>query len=179
MKHNYMGENIRIYRERAKLTQQQLADKVGVSWEMISRYERDESSALRNIDTLSTALNVSKTHLLEKHIPERYSNMEYKIPLFVKLPSLNSFIPNRTNYFYTCPEWILHKDRECIAIESSLVDNDCTEFKKDGVLYVSTKIKPKSNDPVILNGSKKLIVKRYTDSDSKVLGVVLAQEVRY
>ena len=42
MKNNYIGENIRTYRARANLTQQQLADKVGVSWEMISRYERQE-----------------------------------------------------------------------------------------------------------------------------------------
>jgi DNA-binding XRE family transcriptional regulator len=35
MEHSYIAENIKRYRERANMTQQQLADKVGVSWEMI------------------------------------------------------------------------------------------------------------------------------------------------
>jgi transcriptional regulator with XRE-family HTH domain len=174
-----MGENIRIYRERANLTQQELADRVGVTWEMISRYEREESSALKNLEKLSKALNVSKIQLLEKHIPERYSNMEYKVPLFVQIPPLNRFSINQTNYYYSCPEWILQRDRESIAIDATLVECENCEFNKNGILYVSTKIVPHKDDFVILKGSKELIVKKYTNSLTKVLGVVLAQEIRY
>ena len=84
MKQDYIGENIRIYRERAHLTQQELADKIGVSWEMISRYERSASSPLKKIGAIANALNVYMSTLLEKHIPERLYRMEYKLPLFTE-----------------------------------------------------------------------------------------------
>lgn len=174
-----MGENIRIYRERANLTQQELADRVGVTWEMISRYEREESSALRNLEKLSKALNVSNTQLLEKHIPEKYSNMEYKVPLFVQLPPFNRFDPNQTNYYYSCPEWILQRDRECIAIDTNLVESEYSGFTKNGILYVSKNIMPHRDDLVILKGNKELVIKKYTDINNNVLGLVLAQEIRY
>ncbi|HNW33178.1 MAG TPA: helix-turn-helix transcriptional regulator, partial [Candidatus Dojkabacteria bacterium] len=69
MEQNYIGENIRIYRERANLTQQQLADKVGITWEMISRYERNESLPFRKLDGISKALDVPKSQLVERHTP--------------------------------------------------------------------------------------------------------------
>lgn len=174
-----MGENIRIYRERANLTQQELADRVGVSWEMISRYERNESSALKNLEKLSSALNVSKTQLIEKHIPERYSNIDLKIPLFVQYPALNRFSPNQTHYYYICPEWILQRDKECIAIDSSLVVGEDIDIHKNGILYISLNIPPEKDSLVLVTGTQELIVKRYSETDNKIVGVVLAQEIRY
>jgi len=91
MKNDYIGENIRTYRARANLTQQQLADKVGVSWEMVSRYERSINSPFKKIYKISSALNVPESLLLEKHIPKKYSNIDYKVPLFIQIPSSNKF----------------------------------------------------------------------------------------
>jgi len=179
MNKNYIGENIRIYRERAELTQQQLADKVGISWEMISRYERDESKPHKKIDELSSALNISKSQLLEKHIPEKYNSMDYKVPLFLKLPQSNRFLPSQTNYYYICPEWIYKIDRKCIAIDTSLIESNYEYLNKKGVLYISTEIVPKRNDLVLVRESQKLSADRYEKRNTNILGKILAQEIRY
>lgn len=179
MIHSFLAENIRIYRERSDLTQQQLADKVGVSWEMISRYERNESSALKNIEKISNALNVPKSQLLDRHTPGIYSHLECKIPLFIQLPLTKKFDPNQTNYYYVCPEWILKKYKECIAIDTSLIDSNDNQFQGNGVLFISTQVKPNVNDYILVKNNNLLITQRYNNKDTNLLGKILAQEVRY
>ncbi len=179
MKQNHIGENIRIYRERANLTQQQLADKVGISWEMISRYERSESSPHNNLANLSDSLNISKSELLEKHIPEKYKNTPYKVPLFVQFPQSNRFTPNQTNYYYVCPEWILKRDSDCIAIDNSLIDSPYDNLSKNGVVYISTQIELEKDDLVLIKGTRSLKTEKYLNRNINILGKVIAQEVRY
>jgi len=179
MEYSYIAENIKRYRERANMTQQQLADKVGVSWEMISRYEREESLPYKKLDEISKALNVPKSQLLEKHVPDKYSSMDYKIPLFLHIPLSNKFTSSQTNYYYVCPEWILKRDKECIAIDTSLIDSNEENFKMNGVIYVSKQIKPQRNDRVVVRENGRLIVKMYDGNSPNILGKVLAQEIRY
>jgi transcriptional regulator with XRE-family HTH domain len=179
MEYSYIAENIKRYRERANMTQQQLADKVGVSWEMISRYEREESLPYKKLDEISKALNVPKSQLLEKHVPDKYSSMDYKIPLFLHIPLSNKFTSSQTNYYYVCPEWILKRDKECIAIDTSLIDSNEENFKMNGVIYVSKQIKPQRNDWVVVRENRRLIVKMYDENSKNILGKILAQEVRY
>ncbi len=179
MEQNYIGENIRIYRERANLTQQQLADKVGITWEMISRYERNESLPFRKLDGISKALDVPKSQLVERHIPEKYSSFEFKIPLFLNIPPSNRFIANQTNYFYLCPEWLLKRDKECIAIDTSLIESCYEGFNKNGVVYISTQVKPKLNDLVLVKSNNHLVTEKYSNRNTNILGKILAQEIRY
>ncbi len=179
MKNPYIAENIRRYRERANLTQQQLADKIGVSWEMISRYEREESSPLNKLDKISNALNVSQSNLIEKHSPTRYSDLMYKVPLFIEVPKSSRFTPNDTNYYYICPEWIIRGDKDSYAIDSSLVSNDNKEFDSKGVTYISVNIKPSINDYVLVKEREGLQIQRYINQSSNMLGKILAQEIRY
>ena len=179
MEHSYIAENIKRYRERENMTQQQLADKVGVSWEMISRYEREESLPYKKLDEISKALNVPKSQLLEKHVPDKYSSVDYKIPLFLHIPLSNKFTSSQTNYYYICPEWILKRDKECIAIDTSLIDSNEENFKMNGVIYVSKQIKPQRNDRVVVRENGRLIVKMYDGNSPNILGKVLAQEIRY
>lgn len=179
MEYSYIAENIKRYRERANMTQQQLADKVGVSWEMISRYEREESLPYKKLDEISKALNVSKSQLLEKHVPDKYSSMDYKIPLFLHIPLSNKFTSSQTNYYYVCPEWILKRDKECIAIDTSLIDSKEENFRMNGVIYVSKQIKPQRNDWIVVRENGRLIVKMYDGNSQNILGKILAQEVRY
>ncbi|MCC7304527.1 helix-turn-helix transcriptional regulator [bacterium] len=53
-----IGKIIREARKKLGLSQQELAKKIGVTWEMISRYERGRSSALQKILELAEALEV-------------------------------------------------------------------------------------------------------------------------
>jgi len=180
MKSRYIAENIRTYRERAKLTQQDLADNIGVSWEMVSRYERGKSSPLRKIDNISEALDVPKTYLLEKHIPEGYIRMDYKIPLFTGLPHTNKFSENYTNYFYNCPEWIIKRDIKTIAIDTSLINTEISGFQREGIIYISTQIEPQREDLIVLKDRDQLIVGKYNGNGKfNIIGKIIAQEIRY
>lgn len=53
-----IGKIIREKRQKLGLSQQVLAKRVGVTWEMISRYERGRSSALQKIFDISEALEM-------------------------------------------------------------------------------------------------------------------------
>jgi len=179
MKRNYIGENIRIYRERAKLTQQQLADKVGVSWEMISRYERSTSSPLKKIQKITKALGVSESQLLQEHIPEGLLQNDLRVSLFTQIPSPARFDPLQTNYYYFCPEWVAKNYENVIAIDGSLVTSQIVDVK-NSVFFLSTDTPIKTDDYILVRGYDSLELKKYArDSKEDILGKLLAQEIRY
>lgn len=180
MNRNYIGENIRRYRERSNLTQQQLADKVGVSWEMVSRYERSASSPLKKLEQLSDALQVSKSQLLEEHIPEGGSILDIRVPLFTSIPSPARFQSSQTNYYYSCPEWISKQYSEVIALDSKLTHTNIPNFLLNGILFVSRDSTPKHGEFYISRGYESLELKRYEgESTENILGKLVAQEVKY
>ena len=74
---------------------------------------------------------------------------------------------------------ILKRDKECIAIDTSLIDSNEENFKMNGVIYVSKQIKPQRNDRVVVRENGRLIVKMYDGNSPNILGKVLAQEIRY
>lgn len=180
MEENYIGENIRLYRERLDLTQQQLADKIGVSWEMVSRYERATSSPLKKIQHIADALEVSKSQLLEKHIPQGVPLGDLRIPLFIKIPSPARFDIMQTNYYYISPEWIVKNYKKVIAIDSSIVNSNITNFKKNGVFFVSLEQQCKHGEYILLKKYDSLELKIYTNEKKEdILGILLAQEIRF
>lgn len=64
-----IGENIRQYREKAYLTQAQLAEKIGVGVSFISRIERGEKSMkLQTLRSIAGALDASCDALLQPEI---------------------------------------------------------------------------------------------------------------
>lgn len=180
MEDNYIGENIRLYRERRNLTQQQLADKVGVSWEMISRYERSTSSPLAKINKIANALDVKKSQLLEEHIPQGLAFTDLRLPLFTHIPSPAKFSISQTNYFYISPEWIVKNYKNVIAIDSSLIKSSIPEFQKNSILFVSLDYTPNRGEYICLKRYDSLEIKKYEgEKKEDILGVLLAQEIRY
>ncbi|OGC35900.1 hypothetical protein A2436_02985 [candidate division WS6 bacterium RIFOXYC1_FULL_33_9] len=180
MKQNYIGENIRIYRERAKFTQQQLADKVGVSWEMISRYERNQNSPFKKLHLLANALSISQSLLMERHVPTTYNSIPSRIPLFMHIPVSGKFYLHLTNYFYNCPEWMVKRDEKCFAIESSLVQSESQQFLLDGVLFISSNVPLNKGDYVLIKQDEGLHVLQYENQNTiNVVGKVIAKETRY
>ncbi|MBU1119780.1 helix-turn-helix domain-containing protein [Patescibacteria group bacterium] len=174
MNNNYIGENIKIYRERQNLTQQQLADKIGKTWEMISRYERGVSSPLNQLESLAKALNTSPSDLLND-ITDGNIRMNFsRVPLFTTIPS--SFVFNKSNtfLFYNSPDWVLSIDPEAFALDMGVIDNS------KGIIYVSPNSEIYLNDLVLIkeeNGLRIESVKTFKGID--ILGKVLAKEVRY
>lgn len=179
MEQNYIGENIRIYRERAKLTQQALADKVGVSWEMISRYERNASSPYNKLELLANALNVSKSSLLDQHIPNSDTGISFRLPLFTSVPRGLTFDTKNTNYFYSSPEWISKSHPDSFVLDSSIVITDVVHIRKSGVFYISRENRYSKGDMILIYKDSLRIEEYVNQAKSKVLGKLIAQEIRY
>ena len=180
MEENYIGENIRLYRERLNLTQQELADKVGVSWEMISRYERTASSPLNKIHKIADALQVSQSQLLEEHIPQGLMFSDLRVPLFTSIPSPARFSPSQTNYYYISPEWIIKNYKEVIAVDCIIVNSNIPNFKKSGVLFISTDHSRDMSEYIVVKRYDSLELKKYEgEKKEDILGILIAQEIRY
>lgn len=174
MNSNYIGENIKIYRERLNLTQQQLADKIGKTWEMISRYERGVSSPLNQLESLAQALNTTPADLLKDITNGNVSLNFSKVPLFTEIP--NNFVFNKSNtyIYYNAPDWVLSLDSEIFALDMNIIDGS------KGIVYVSPNGEVNLNDMVLVKEDNALkIVSIKSFKNITILGKVLAQEVRY
>lgn len=173
MNYKEIGENIKIYRGRRKYTQQTLADKVGVTWEMISKYERGVSSPLQKIDSLAKALSVETRDLLEPYTSNKDSSR--KIPLFTSVPSNFQFDKTNCKFYYPCPDWIYEIDENCFALDAEIVKNETVELKANGVLFIVNKEVSKSNIYLVKEDTT-LVTKR--EYDEKAIGKVIAEEAR-
>jgi transcriptional regulator with XRE-family HTH domain len=182
MKYAQIGQKIREYRQKKKLTQQQLADSIGVTWEMVSRYERGDSSPFNRIDGLAKALKVSPFELLQEYYKAGGSNMMdsmiNNVPLFTAKPRNFDFSASNTTNFYNAPVWVTQRDKEAFAIESSAVKKMTMKVSDDSVLYISPNSSPTSDSTVIFVQGNELVCDLYSKVKGDIIGVVLAQEVR-
>jgi transcriptional regulator with XRE-family HTH domain len=174
MEYRNIGENIRKYRRRLDLTQDELADKVGVTWEMISRYERGESSPMNKLDKISQGLGISITDLIDDS-----KDGSYSIPLFVKVPKNFSFNKENTTVFYNCPKWLVRLDPEVFAVDTDLIDKQNLIGKRKGYIFISPHSRIESSDLVLIHDNGKLRVEKYKQNGYEPVGRVMMQEVIY
>ncbi len=172
MKDFDIGRRIKIYREDKKLTQQQLADKIGTSWEMISRYERGISEPYKKMDDLVKALGISLEDMFrdEENTKKRKT---YEISLFTQIPQNSTFDPEETYFYYTCPTWIYLKDKYVFALDNRLIED-----QPNGVSFISPNTYPYKKHTVLCNRKRKLTIEPFKNQKSFV-GVVLAQEIQF
>ena len=172
MEYRDIGENIRKYRNRLDLTQDQLADRVGVTWEMISRYERGESSPMNKLDKLSKALGISVTDLIDDSC-----RTIYDIPLFVKIPDNLDFSQESTTVFYNCPRWLFKIDSEVFAIDIDLISDSEKISIDSGYLFISPNSEIKYSDLVLIMDTSEVRVLKHRDNSENIIGKVMMQEV--
>jgi len=154
MKNKHIGENIRMYRVRKDLTQRELGDKIGKTWEMISRYETGKSSPMNQLTKLADVLDIHPTDLLRDNQQEVIYSSN-RIPLFTSIPENGDI------------------DMDVFAVDMSIVDGS------NGCIFVSTKADIKSGDKVLTytDGNLEIVVHR--GNSIGLVGKVLAQEVRF
>lgn len=172
MEYRNIGENIRKYRNRLDLTQDQLADRIGVTWEMISRYERGESSPMYKIDRLADALGIPITTLIDDNI-----STNFQIPLFVKIPKHFSFEKENTTIYYNCPTWLLQLDPGAFVIDIDLLEFNNLLKKEDGFLFISPNSTIQNSDLVLIQENGRLKVVRYKQNGTDTIGKVMMQEI--
>jgi transcriptional regulator with XRE-family HTH domain len=179
MNKNYVGENIRIYRERKDITQRELADKIGKTWEMVSRYERGVSSPLKQIDSLADALDVDVKDLFKDPTEGEDRHDFNRVRLFTSLPEDMDFRKGRSYVYYTAPDWILDMDRDCFVIDTDLVEIQ-TKKVTDGKLFVSLNSDTLEGDVVLKRISNRLVVKELSNAkEDGLVGKVLAEEISF
>ena len=178
MNKNYIGENIRIYRERKNITQRELGDKIGKTWEMVSRYERGASSPLNQIDTLADALDVDVKDLFKDPTHNEIEKLDFnRVPLFTSIPKNMEFLKGKSTIYYTAPDWILDIDKDCFLLLTDLVIIQ-TDRVVNGKLYISPNSNVSVDDIVLKRDKNKLIVEEFGLRENKeIIGKVLAQEV--
>ncbi|MDD3474512.1 MAG: helix-turn-helix transcriptional regulator [Candidatus Dojkabacteria bacterium] len=172
MEYRDIGENIRKYRNRLNLTQDELADKIGVTWEMISRYERGQSSPMNQLDKLSNALRVSLGDLISDNKIENY-----EVPLFVKIPKNFVFKKENTTIYYSCPKWLIKLDPDVFAIELDIVSKNKYKYGDSGYIFISPNADIKDSDLVLINDNKILSIKDSKYDGEKAIGKVMMQEI--
>jgi transcriptional regulator with XRE-family HTH domain len=178
MNKNYIGENIRLYRERKNITQRELADRIGKTWEMISRYERGVSSPLNQMDNIANALNVDVTDLLKDHTKKGNEYSFNRVPLFNKIPNDLDFINTKSYIYYVVPDWILDVDRNCFVVDTQIIDIHIDELDRKGYLYISPSSIIDPEDIVLEREKDKIVLRRAKRSNSKnIIGKVLSQEI--
>ncbi len=83
-----LGRNIAERRKQLEWTQEQLAERVGVDAETISRFERGVNlPSLLSLENLSTALRLPLGELLSKQLPEVASETAIFEALIIDLSS--------------------------------------------------------------------------------------------
>ena len=179
MNKNYVGENIRIYRERKNITQRELGDRIGKTWEMVSRYERGASSPMKQIDSLADALEIDVQDLFKDPTQNREEVADFnRIPFYTSLPKDLDFQNTKSYIYYTAPDWILAIDRECFVVDTNMVEiND--ERIKDGKLFISPNSESQENDIVMKRKGTEVLIERKGLKSKNVIGKVLAQEISF
>lgn len=174
MEYRDMGDNIRNYRRRLKLTQEELGERVGVTWEMISRYERGQSSPINKLGKIAKALGVSVTELIDDS-----KGFGSSIPLFVKIPKDFSFERRNSTIFYTCPQWLYRLDPDVFAIDTDLVNKKDFIPEKEGYIFISPNSIVEEEDLVLVEEDKELKLEEYSQFGNPPIGKVMSQEIIY
>ncbi len=174
MQYRDIGENIRKYRRRLDLTQEDLADKIGVTWEMISRYERGESSPMNKLQKLAHALNIPTTDLINDTL---YNN--YEVPLFIKIPKNFIFTRENTTLFYNCPKWLVQRDPGVFILKSGIVKANSLISSEDGYIFVSPNSKIENLDLVLVNDEGRLGIEKFKQNGHTPIGKVMMQEILF
>jgi len=174
MEYHDIGGNIRKYRKRLDLTQEELADKIGVTWEMISRYERGESSPMNKLKKISEALSVPIIDLIDDGLSHNC-----KVPLFIKIPKNLVFDKKSTTLFYSCPQWLIKRDPAVFAVISDIVKGNNLISSEHGYIFISPNSEIETSDLVLVNDSRKLSIERSKQNGNSPIGRIMMQEILF
>lgn len=174
MQYEKVGQKIKDYRKKKRLTQQTLADRVGVTWEMISRYERGASSPFSRLDKISEALQIEPHQLLQNDNNTSPSTV-FTVPLFKTIPQNNDFKALNTNLIYTAPQWIKEMGEYVYAVDTRILKVNTLDIRNNGILFACSSII--SSNGVFLEHDNGVI--RVTNNSTNAFAQVIAQEVRF
>ncbi len=183
MNPNRIGLQIKYHRQATGQTQKDLAEKIGTTWEMVSRYETGKSSPLRKLPQIAEALGVDMATLLTEQtitdMPLTYSRNT--IPFIDKVFTDLHKALDATKNFYVAPDWIVQTCLRPFAVDAKILDIKSSKIKAPGIIFVSFEKPNSSQDLVVVQSGNKVSLLPYgmRATKDKVLGTVVAWEQRF
>jgi transcriptional regulator with XRE-family HTH domain len=179
-----MGLKIKFLRQSKGLTQKELAEKIGTTWEMVSRYETGKSSPLGRIDKIAHALGTHISKILgENTLAEGDSTYTPN-----SLPLLNKDFNDihkaleQCKIYYTAPNWIIEKYLQPFCIDASILEIQTTQIDPNGIIFAVQQKPSSQKDLVIIRSSDKDLIittKNNVPSKAKILATAVAWEKRF
>lgn len=183
MNPEHIGLQIKYYRQITGLTQKQLAEKIGTTWEMVSRYETGKSLPFRRILEIADSLKVPVGTLISDNaVGEKKAAYNFNSVPLVDKPfiDIKKAIEN-TKTYYNAPDWVARSSGKPFAISTEILVVETGHISKNGILY-AVREKPSSyNDLIILHRGKEVVVTQYGSATSahKICATVIAYEKRF
>lgn len=192
-----IGIQIKKARAESQLSQSELGKKIGVTWEMISRYENGKSSPRKNLEKIARTLDkpiqyffgVEEIPLSEeiKKLSKLLSQKSEELQKSAEVPfieTLENFSLSQalkyTKQGYCCPSWIYTRFSDVFSYLLDEVESDVVGIGSLDVGYFSQDVRPRIGDFVLIKDKKSVRIEKYsTTIKKKVLSVLLAIEKRY
>ena len=191
-----IGIQIKKARAEAQITQSELGKKIGVTWEMISRYENGKSSPRKNLENIAEVLGKPiqyffgveevpikeeikrLTNLLEKKGEDLGRGAE--VPLIEDLEDydLDQSL-SLTKQSYTSPSWIYSNFGNVFALKLDKVHSDVVNIGRGDVGYLTRDMVPEVGNYVLIKDRNIFRIDRYVKMLEGVLAVLIAVEKRY
>ncbi|MCA9385501.1 helix-turn-helix transcriptional regulator [Candidatus Dojkabacteria bacterium] len=187
-----IGRKIKNARIESGLSQAQLGKELGVTWEMVSRYENGRSSAFNHIDTIADILRkdvgyfLGFSHQVKYDTKEEQSgntkggNLRTTIPLF---DSYNEVIDEEyePTLHYDIPGWVVTKYTKLFALRlvSFNPEESDMEFSREDVAVLSKVTYNLESSYVLTLGDDDTLRLKKFESTDNVLGKLLYIERRF
>lgn len=112
----FIGKKIKLARKAISLTQRDLANKLGISWEMISRYENGKSNPLAHIAEIAYHLSQSPDYFFRSDLVDSNADKN-KIPFFYS--NIGNWVDNiaRFDTIYMVPDWTAKRFTDLFALK--------------------------------------------------------------
>lgn len=179
-----IGLLIKKARIKSNLTQQELGEKIGVTWEMISRYENGRSNPMKNLQRISKILEKPivyffgaeeksfeikmkrlKSLIDKKRVKSQITNT-VSIPIikFKNNKNLKRFLGKSKSSFIF--------DKKYLKTEKGL--NAIEYNKRKFIVIFSDILKPKKGDSILKVKNNKIILSSFKKSSEEYLGVLIS-----
>jgi len=194
-----IGIQIKKARSEVSMSQEELGEKLGVTWEMVSRYENGRSSARKYLTELSEIFEKSISYffgvqddLIEYNVDKIASALKekgigYDVAAVNKVILIDDFSIlgferslKLTRQFYTAPEWMIEKYSDIFALRLNSVVPDSLDVNEGDIGFFSPSLKPDNRDVVLIQSGNVFKLKRYSSKlKGEILAVLIAQEKRF
>lgn len=197
-KDNTIGIQIKKARTEMGFSQDELGEKIGVTWEMISRYENGRSSPNRHLDKLSKVLDKSVAYFygqetdpigenvakIASALREQGIGYEKKSSEVVLVDDISVLGFERslklTRKYYSAPDWILEKYGNVFALRLNSILPEELDTNEGDIGFFGAGLKPLKSDMVLVQQGKNYKLKKYSQSlQGEILAVLLVQEKRF